>query len=408
MPAIPTNLAPVDINQEPEPEEHPVGSPEWLAQNYRREFLTRTERGKPNWTRPDYNELARNTTTNMIKEKPENFFTWNLQGQERLSDLSDEAANSLISKDPMRALLHPEFLSLLTREESPVFSVSLAKKLWSNIMQNHNPAGWDRKTDKVLFNRLDKLKKYIEDTEGTSLQMEVGTAPIEFGQVGGPEWVAEKYPRIFLKDKAWKPRNVTPETIQLRFDTASKMAKEDPKKYFSLELHRLDFPDPSGKGMHPTAIAAKNFIDKDPIGALLNKNFFSVILKADRVRGLGKGMLVDLWKKIEKHHRKNDGSVEFDNPIINAWYNNPPKFDAKNLQEDIIGSQCTRLGKKLKIPPGHPLLSRSPESKKDFPGETSSKKIQIDRKLTEDVGKSTRQYRDMESKRKQRLSKRDK
>ena len=56
-----------------------------------------------------------------------------------------------------------------------------------------------------------------------------------------------------------------------------------------------------------TATAASTFIDKDPIGALLNKNFFNVLLQADRVRGLDKSMLKLLWDKISSLQRDQIG-----------------------------------------------------------------------------------------------------
>ena len=93
-----------DIEEEiPEP---PVGTPEYDAKHYTQEFLKGTKQPYRGWIRDPKNKgLTIRTMDSLVKDHPEDYFSWDLHRRQELTPWLYPAGKRLIERDPTLALM---------------------------------------------------------------------------------------------------------------------------------------------------------------------------------------------------------------------------------------------------------------------------------------------------------------
>lgn len=336
-----------------EPEaEHPwslqdAGTPEWSAEHYPEAYL----RGHAPFTKyvgRSENDTITNSLMNKIVETmPEKYFEWRLDQNMKLEKWEEGAVKGLIDQDPERALiislpktlfakrydLLPLLWSKMVEQEGsdPKKYQGLVRKRMRDLALNirsNNPKFFKQPRFGNLANEL------IEDQRNPLRYLSKPLSPRDDPAKGSFEWMAEKYPQIYLKgidDKSFsrghrrergrKQEAITDRTVRRLIDTNA-------IKFFEWGLNR---PTDLHKYIQ---LAAEKIVKDDPQAAIMADLFKMDVFHS---------FLPDLWDNLVDVSEQYGLPGYLGNRMVSFW----KKIQVKHSQyykENIMG---TPLDEKL-------------------------------------------------------------
>lgn len=154
LPQISRPLSQRDIKEEgPGPQ---VGTPEWAAKEHTQEFLKGTKQPYRGWIRDPRNKaLTVKTMDKLVRDHPEDYFSWDLNRRLELLPWLYPAGKGLIEKNPTAALMKEIWRFRELRD--------LQTELWKGVMEQQINRTVDDPQSRVqvfpgdLFNKMRKL-----------------------------------------------------------------------------------------------------------------------------------------------------------------------------------------------------------------------------------------------------------
>lgn len=306
----------IEYPPEPLPEPGPPkqytapGSPAWVANKYPHAYLTASLPYRGYIHGKERAAITKRMLEYMVSNNPEMYFDLDIGPGHKLNEIDDlgkfkyAAARSLIEQDPEGALVRG--LSYMRGFED------LFPMLWNNLVER------DTRFPGMLHYRMLHLMKRIFETNEQFYLDNIVNTPIERHLMGRPDeahlgrggakWLANKYPRTYLKGVR-KMGEASQHVLDAQdnkatADAMTRIIATDPIKYFEWGLNRQEY-------LQKYAMyAASALIEKDPEAALLLRLYRKPEFAP---------LLPKLWNKLKElgESRRESGQEPFPGIVLN-------------------------------------------------------------------------------------------
>lgn len=298
------------------PVEHPwflqnAGTAEWAAEYYPEAYL----RGHAPFTkyvnRSENAAITNDLMDKIVKNMPEKYFEWRLDKNPKLTKWEEDAITGMIENDPEHALMLGLPRVLFSKR------YHLLPLLWMKMVGKEGSGGFEEQFGTNMFQGLVRKRmrelalaikehspefleqphfqqfaeELINDQRNPLRNMPTALSARDKPPRGSMEWLAEKYPQIYLKgidDKSFSKghrRERGHGDEELTYKTVRRLLDTNPIKFFEWGLNRTN---DLKKFIAP---AAKKIVETNPHQAIMADLFKMPVFH---------NLLPDLWENLTR------------------------------------------------------------------------------------------------------------